>query len=302
MVGPGDVVADDLRRVPAHEDGARVAHAREQRFRRAHAQLEMLGGQAVGQLDRSVQVLHQDHRAVLLDRLGGDGPTRESRQLVAEGRRHARDQSGRVGDQQRAGHRIVLGLGQEIGGQPLGIGRIIGDDRDLAGPGHHVDADLAEHLALGQRHVDVAGTDDLVHAADGGGAVRQRGDRLRPTDPVALGDPGHAGRGQDGRIDPAVGVGRRHQDDLPHPGDSGRDDRHQHGGRVGRAAAGNVDADPVERAHLLPQHRAVLVGDPPGLRQGRGVIALDALGGVAQRLPHVRRTASAPPPRNRRGR
>ena len=56
------------------------------------------------------------------DRLGGDGAARERGQLPLEGRGHARDQGRGVGDEQRARHRIVLGLGQQVGRQPLGIG------------------------------------------------------------------------------------------------------------------------------------------------------------------------------------
>jgi len=51
------------------------------------------------------------------------------------------------------------------------------------------------------------------------------------------------------------------------------------------AAAGHVDADPIERSDVLAEARAVLVRHPPRLRHRRGVIALDALGRVVERRP-----------------
>ena len=81
------------------------------------------------------------------------------------------------GDENGLGPCPVLGLGDEIGGDPGGIGRAIGDDEHFGGAGDHVDADLAEDLALGGGDIGIAGADDLVDRLDGGGAIGERARR-----------------------------------------------------------------------------------------------------------------------------
>ena len=70
-------------------------------------------------------------------------------------------EGGVVGDQDRLRGRVVLGLGEQVGGDPVRIVGAVGDDQHLRGPGDHVDADRAEDLPLGRRHIGVAGADDL---------------------------------------------------------------------------------------------------------------------------------------------
>jgi hypothetical protein len=47
----------------------------------------------------------------------------------------------RVGDEHRRGERVVLGLADQVGGDVGGVGGVVGEDRDLGGPGLGVDAD-----------------------------------------------------------------------------------------------------------------------------------------------------------------
>ncbi len=82
-----------------------------------------------------------------------------------------------VGDDDRLGARIVLGLGEQVGGQPIRIIVLVGDDEHFRGAGNHVDPDGAENLALGGGDIGIARTDDLG----------DRGDRLR-----AIGERGNA--------------------------------------------------------------------------------------------------------------
>ena len=55
----------------------------------------------------------------------------------------------------------MLGLRQQVGGKPFGIVVLVGDHQHLRRPGDGVDADHAEHLALGGGDVGIAGPDDL---------------------------------------------------------------------------------------------------------------------------------------------
>ena len=66
MVRPADIVADRFRRVMAEEDGTGVADLRLDRQRIIEHQLDVLGGDAVGELDRFGQRPHDDDGAELL--------------------------------------------------------------------------------------------------------------------------------------------------------------------------------------------------------------------------------------------
>ena len=111
---------------------------------------------------------------------------------------------GVVGDQDRLRAGVVLGLGQQIGGDPVGIAGLVGEDQHLGGPGDHVDADLAEDQPLGGRHIGVAGPDDLGDRRDGRGAVGERRHRLRAADAIDLVDAGELRRRQHQRRELAV--------------------------------------------------------------------------------------------------
>ena len=76
----------------------------------------------------------------------------------------------------------MLGLAEQIGGDPVGIVGAVGDHQDFRRPGDGIDADLAEHFALGGGDLGIAGAHDLVHRRDAFGAIGQRRHRLRPAD------------------------------------------------------------------------------------------------------------------------
>ena len=99
-----------------------------------------------------------------------------------------------VGDQDRLGADVVLGLGQKVGGDPVRIVVAVGDDQHFRRAGDHVDADRAEDLALGGGDIGVARADDLGDRRDRLGAIGKRRDRLRAADAVDFGDAGDARR------------------------------------------------------------------------------------------------------------
>ena len=71
-----------------------------------------------------------------------------------------------IGDQDRLRGFVMLGLRQEIGGDPVRVSGLVGDDQDFGRPRDHVDADLAEHDTFGGGDIGVAGTDDLGDRLD----------------------------------------------------------------------------------------------------------------------------------------
>ncbi len=94
----------------------------------------------------------------------------------------------------------MLGLGQQVDRDHERIGRVVGDDQDLGGPGEQVDAHFAVELPLGLGHVGIPGTGDQVDPFHKLGAERHRGHRLHAAEQVDLVRAGHAhGRHRGGR-------------------------------------------------------------------------------------------------------
>ena len=147
---------------------------------------------------------------------------------------------------------VVLGLRKEIHRQPVGRRAAVGNHQDLRRSGDHVDADLPEHLALRLGDVDIARPDDLVDARHGRGAIGERGDRLRAADADDALDARQRRRSEHQRIRI-----RAHHDELADAGNLRRHRVHQHRGGIGRLAAGDVEADALERAQALAEARTV---------------------------------------------
>ncbi len=103
-------------------------------FRHLDRQLQMLRRQTVDQRRRLVQVAHDDHRAMLAPARLGDASARQGLQMVREGRQHRVGKTGIIGDQDRLRGGVVLGLGQEIGGDQAGSLRLSATTRISEGP------------------------------------------------------------------------------------------------------------------------------------------------------------------------
>src|SRR5690349_23835664 len=71
----------------------------------------------------------------------------------------------------------MLGLREEVHRDPVRLGPAVADDEDLRRSRDHVDADLAEHLALRGSDIGVARADDLVDARHALRAEGEHGDR-----------------------------------------------------------------------------------------------------------------------------
>ena len=86
---------------------------------------------------------------------------------------------GRVGDEHGGGELVVLGLAHEVGGDEVGVGRIVGDDEDVGGTGFGVDARHALDEPLRRGDVHVAGTGHPLHGIEPEArhTVRERADR-----------------------------------------------------------------------------------------------------------------------------
>ena len=235
----------------------------------------MLRRQTVDDRQRLAEVPRHHHGPVAPDGGLRDGRPRQGRALPADRGHDARAERSVVGQTHGPRHRVVLGLGEEVRGHVGRLRRAVRDHDDLARAGDQIDADIAEDEALGERDVEVPRPDDLVDGADGRRSIRERGHGLGAAQPVDLGRPGEAGRGQHRRGHAPVPARRRDHHQIPHARHACGDQVHQHGGRVGRGPAGDVAPHPVERRHLLAEKRAVLVAHPPGAGQLMAVECLD---------------------------
>ena len=159
----------------------------------------------------------------------------------------------------------MLGLGQQIRCHIPGIGRVVGDDQDLAGAGDGVDAHVAVDSFLCQRHIDVARAHDLVNLGDGLCAVSQCGNGLGAAHLVDHIGACLFGSHQCGGVYLTVFSRRCGHNDLLHPCHLGRNNVHEHGRRINGLAAGYIDAHPAQRRDLLAQHGAVGLGVKPAV-------------------------------------
>ena len=227
MVWPGEIVPRRLGGVAAKENRPGVAHPGKQRARIIDHQFGVLGRQRIEQRHGGIEIGHHDDRAIIGPALPRDRGGGEAGQLAFNRRRHCIGFGGIAGNQDRLRHRVVLGLRQQIGGDPIGVGFAIRHDDDFGRAGDHVDADNAVKLALGLGHPGVAGAGDDIHPGHLRGAERQRGNRLRAADAQHLGNTGQPCRRQHQRVDRAARR-RRHHHQPFNAGDNGRNGVHQH--------------------------------------------------------------------------
>ena len=189
-------------------------------------------------MHRLLHVLGHDDAAVgLADDVRSLQPAEKALELLLDA---VRELAG-VGDEDAPRQRVVLELRGQVRRDEVGPCLGVGHDHDLGRTCDSVDANRAEHLLLGERHVDVAGARDDVDSRDARCPVGERRDGLRPADPVDSIHAGDVRRGEDRRRNGAIGSWRRGQHDLGHPGHARRNHRHEHRRRIRRTAARRVN-------------------------------------------------------------
>ena len=161
-------------------------------------------------------------------------------------------QQGAVGaHQHRSRIRIVLGLGQQILGQPDGISATVREHQQFRGARQGVDAAGSHQLALGLGHETVAGASDEVHRRF---AVGQPAQGLGTAEGVELREAQfrrasqHQGVHAPGAWQGGFGLWGRDAHDATHACDLRGNDGHGQGGRVEGPAAGDVYARHLQGA------------------------------------------------------
>ena len=164
----------------------------------------------------------------------------------------------------------MLGLADQVVGDGDGVRRVVGQHRDLGGAGFGVDADDAVDHALGGSDEDVARPGDDVDGFEVLPviAVGQQGDGLGAADRPDLVDAEQVAGREDGRVRQAteIGLRRGRHDQAGGAGLLRRDDVHEHAGGIDGLAAGDVQADALDRQEHLGDGGAV--GQRGGVRLG----------------------------------
>ena len=243
----------------ADEDRAGVADLGGERVGVAGLDLEMLRRQTVDERDRVGEARHHDDGAEIAPARAGDVAARQGLELAGERFLDGVGERRAVGDEDRLRRGVVLGLGEEIGGDPVGVRGAVGEDQHLGRAGDHVDPDLAEDPAFCRRHIGVAGPDDLGDAGDRRRPIGERRDRLRAADPVDLVDAGELGCREHQRVRVAARR-RRHHDDPRHARDLRRHGVHEDGRRIARGPARHIEPDRGDRRPAPAEADAERVG------------------------------------------
>ncbi len=240
LVAIGDVGAR------AQEQRAVVFHVGEEIIGIAGHHLYVLGGDAVGLVHHLLLAVADDHLAEIRPGLAGRIRGRKDlQQPLHPGHGVARELL-RIGQQHGRRGRAMLGLAEQVGRTDLAVDAVVGDDQCLGRPGEQVDADAAEQLALGFRHIGIAGADDHVDCADRLGAERHGGYSLHPAQHIDVVGAAEMHGGDDGGMRPAL-ERRCAGSDALHAGDARRHDRHVRGRYHRIASARHVAADRVHR-------------------------------------------------------
>ena len=167
VVGAGAVVAERHRRVRADEDRAGVADPGGVGRRVGGLDLEVLGGVGVDHVEALLEVVdeHDARTARPVSAVRIRSTCRVAATCLSSSASTSSASAQRVGDQHGGGHRVVLGLADQVGRDVRRVGGVVGEDRDLGRPGLGVDADDALEQPLGGDGVDVARPGDQVDRA-----------------------------------------------------------------------------------------------------------------------------------------
>ena len=122
---------------------------------------------AVDERDCVFETGNDDDGAVIAPARTGDLPARQQSKGARDRLVHAIGEDAVIRDQNRLRRRIVLGLAQQIRGNPIGIVGPVRHHEDFRRPRDGIDADLTEHFTLGSGDIGIAGSDDLVDRCNG---------------------------------------------------------------------------------------------------------------------------------------
>ncbi len=202
----GEVVAGGDGAVVADESGSGIGDLFSDGIAVAALDLKMFHGEGVGQFDGLIKGGGDDGQGIVADVLFGIGTAGQLGELLVDFFGDLGSEGITVGEQYGAAGRM-FGLAEHVGGDPGGIGGVVGDDEDLTGAGEAVDIDQAEDLFFGELAPPVAGPDDFIDAFDSIGAEGEGGDGLGAADAVDVVDAEFVADSHNGGVDGAIEAG-----------------------------------------------------------------------------------------------
>ena len=196
---------------------------------------------------------------------------------------HFAGECGIIGDQDGLRVDVVLGLGQEIGCDPVGMTAPVRHDQHFGRTGDHVDADLSKDEALGRRHIGISRPHDLGNGRDGLGAVGERGHSLRTADAIDFVDPRKLCCRKHERRELAL-RGRDDHHHARHACDLRGDRIHQDRGWIGGSAPGHVETHRFDCSPARSKLDSERVGEAVVLRELPAVIGFNPVAGERERI------------------
>ena len=166
MVGSRRIVAQCLRSMHSHKYRPRIPDLGEKIPGVLHHQFKVFRRKTVGQNNRLRKITRDNQSPEIRKRSQGDLLPLESFKLAVDLSCNCARKDLIRRQQDGSSHFVMFSLSQKISRSMSRISLSIGIDKDLAGSGDHVDADLAKDHFLGCRHIHISRTDNLVHPGD----------------------------------------------------------------------------------------------------------------------------------------
>src|SRR2546429_2152 len=136
---------DRGRGIPSDKNGACVFSTVGYAFRLGHQNFNMRSRQMIDEIDRGLLIRDDESHSSIYNRSSSERRTIQRFELDLNLVEYGGSGLSRPTDKPNAGHLIMLCLRKQIGGNPRWIARLVGDERDLAGSGDHVNIDDAEN-------------------------------------------------------------------------------------------------------------------------------------------------------------
>ena len=242
----------------------------------------MFRGKLVGDGNGCLQVFDLQAPTVAGERFLNESCSGLFGELVFDGSQNLFYKTFRSGEQRdsfSAG--AVFGLRYKVGGRPIRLGGLVGDNQDLAWSGQEIDGDLTEQGAFGGNYVIVARPEDFADRADGRCPASHGRNSLGAANSVNFCGAGKIKRIEEGRMDCAIRAARCADDDFRASCNLRQCDGHQSRRNERGAAAGNVKADSGKWIEFLSNECSMGISHLPVFSPGNSAEGSNVVGGVA---------------------
>ena len=228
--------------------------------------LAVLRCELVGQRDCLVERFQPDEPAIVVEGALDELAPRQLRQLACDLLFNRLEHLAGRRDQPKplmAG--TMLGLGQQIGGNKLRIGRFVRQNQEFTRTRKQIYRYVPEHQSFGGNNVNVPRPKDFLHAPDRLRSESHGRDGLGAAHSINLRRARPPRCKQQSRVYTAILAARCTHHDFRTASHMRQRYRHQSSGNQRGCAAGNINADALERIESLPNRRAVGVPHLPCL-------------------------------------